>query len=389
MQYREDKISGNKLSALGLGCMRFPLNKSETERLILAAIEGGVNFFDTAYIYPNSEKTLGNILAKHDKRKDIFLATKLPFSKCRTNADFDRIFKEQLRRLQTDYIDYYFLHNITGTQQWKDYKEMGIEEWITEKKASGEIKQIGFSYHGTCDEFLKIIDDYPWEFCMIQYNYSDVNYQAGVRGLKAAAAKGIPVIIMEPLLGGRLATGLPKQAVKLLEAHSKDRTPAEWALRWLWNQEEVTVVLSGMSSTQIVNSNLQSVDRFTTPLTEGELAVYDEVVAELNKAYKINCTGCNYCLPCPKGINIPACFSAYNNSYSQNFFTGIMLYATSTSMASAKPNNPRTCTECGICEPKCPQNLEIRKDLKAVTKRLEPLPLRAGFAIARKVMVRK
>jgi len=386
MQYREDKISGNKLSALGLGCMRFPMDKSETERMVLAAIEGGVNFFDTAYIYPNSEKTLGNILAKHDKRKDIFLATKLPFSKCKSSADFDRIFDEQLRRLQTDYIDYYFLHNITGTTQWKKYKELGIEEWITKKKASGEIKQIGFSFHGPSDEFLTIIADYPWEFCMIQYNYSDVNYQAGVRGLKAAAEKGIPVKIMEPLLGGRLATGLPKQAVRLFAEHSKDRSPAEWALRWLWNQEEVTVVLSGMNSTQIMNSNLQSVNRFTAPLTKEELAVYDEVVAELKKAYKINCTGCNYCLPCPKGINIPSCFAAYNNSYSQNYATGIMLYATSTAVAAT---SPRICTACGICEPACPQNLKIRKDLKAVAKRLEPLPLRAGFAVARKVMGRK
>jgi len=389
MQYRTDKISGNKLSALGLGCMRFPLDKSETERMILAAIEGGVNFFDTAYIYPNSEKTLGNILAKHNKRKDIFLATKLPFSKCRSSADFDRIFTEQLRRLQTDFIDYYFLHSMTGFAQWEKYKEMGIEDWIVEKKASGQIKQIGFSYHGTCDGFLKIIDDYPWEFCMIQYNYSDIHYQAGVSGLKAAADKGMPVIIMEPLLGGRLATGLPKQAVKFFAEHTEDRLPAEWALRWLWNQEEVTVVLSGMSSTQIMNSNLQSVDRFTEPLTASELAVYDKVVAELKKAYKINCTGCNYCLPCPKGINIPGCFSAYNNSFSQNFFTGIMLYGTSTSVASASPTSPRLCNECGACEKECPQNLEIRKDLKAVTKRFESLPLRAGFAIARKVMTRK
>jgi len=388
MQYRTDKISGNKLSALGLGCMRFPLDKAETQRMILAAIDGGVNFFDTAYIYPNSEKTLGSILAKHNKRKDVFLATKLPFSRCRTYADFDRIFNIQLKRLQTDYIDYYFLHNISGVMQWEEYKKMGIEDWITKKKASGEIKRIGFSYHGTSDDFLKIIADYPWEFCMIQYNYSDVNYQAGIKGLKAAAAKGIPVIIMEPLLGGRLATGLPKQAVKLFANHSKDRTPAEWALRWLWNQEEVTVVLSGMKSAQIMNSNLQSMDRFT-PLTEEELAVYDEVAKELKKAYKINCTGCNYCLPCPQDINIPACFAAYNNSYSQSFITGIMLYATSTSVVSAKSTSPRLCTECGVCEPLCPQNLEIRKDLKAVTKRFESPPLRAGFAAARKLLVRK
>ena len=387
MQYRMDHISGNKLSALGLGCMRFPRDRAETERLILAAINGGVNFLDTAYIYPNSEKTLGDILAKHDLRKEIYLSTKLPFSRCRNYEDFDRFFNEQLARLQTDYIDYYFLHNITGVVQWKQYKEMGIERWISKKKASGQIKQIGFSYHGICEDFIEIINDYPWEFCMIQYNYADENYQAGKTGLKAAASKGIPVIIMEPLLGGRLATGLPKQATELFSHYNKERSPAEWALRWLWNQEEVTVVLSGMSSEQIVRSNLESINRFT-PLIEEELVVYDQVIEEFKKAYKIKCTACNYCLPCPQGINIPACFSAYNNSYSQGYITGMTLYLTSTSVMSKVRTSPNVCTQCGLCERNCPQNINIREDLKLVTKRLEPLPMRIGLKVARKIMTR-
>jgi len=385
MQYRTDKISGNKLSALGLGCMRFSRDKAETEKMILTAIEGGVNFFDTAYIYPGSEKTLGDILAKHNKRKDIFLSTKLPFGKCRTYADFDKFFNIQLERLQTDYIDYYFLHNVTGFSQWEKYKELGIEKWVAEKKASGQIKQIGFSYHGSADDFVKIIDDYAWEFCMIQYNYSDENYQAGKVGLKAAAAKGIPVMIMEPLLGGRLATGLPKQAVQLFAKHNKDHTPAEWAFRWLWNQEEVTVVLSGMNSEKIMKSNLQSVDRFV-PLTEAELAVYDEVIEELKKAYKINCTGCNYCLPCPKGINIPSCFSAYNNSFSQNYYTGLKLYILTTGASSAEPNSPMLCIDCGKCERNCPQNIKIAEDLKVVANHFEKLPVRAGLRVIRKIL---
>jgi len=382
-----DNVTGNKLSALGLGCMRFPRDKAECERMILTAIEGGVNFFDTAYIYPNSEKTLGEILAKNNVRKEIYLSTKLPFLKCKKYEDFDRFFDEQLKRLQTDYIDYYFLHNVTGATQWKLYKEMGIERWISEKKASGKIKQIGFSYHGISDDFIQIIDDYSWDFCMIQYNYADENYQAGKMGLKAAAAKGIPVIVMEPLLGGRLATGLPKQAVQLFAKYDKERTPAEWALRWLWNQEEVTVVLSGMSSEQIMKTNLDSLDRFTS-LTEEELALYDEVIEEFKKAYKIKCTACNYCLPCPKGINIPACFSAYNNSYSQGFVTGMTLYLTSTSAMSEKRNSPNVCTQCGVCERNCPQNIGIRGDLKLVTKRFESLPLRIGLNVARKVLTK-
>ena len=387
MKYRTDQISGNKLSALGLGCMRFSLDKSETERMILAAIAGGVNFFDTAYIYPNSEKILGDILAKHNKRKDIFLATKLPLKKCKSAADFDRLFDIQLERLQTDYIDYYFLHNITGFAQWEKYKEMGIEAWIAKKKASGKIRRIGFSYHGTADDFLRLIDDYPWEICMIQYNYSDENYQAGKTGLKAAAKQGIPVIIMEPLLGGRLATGLPKQAIRLFADQKEKRTPAEWALRWLWNQEEVTVVLSGMKSEQILKSNLESTNQFT-PLTESELTIYDEVVEELKKAYKINCTGCNYCLPCPKGINIPSCLSAYNNSFSQNYFTGLKLYILSTAAVSGESLSPKACTKCGICERNCTQNIKISEDLKVVTRRFEKLPIRVALSVVRKVMAR-
>jgi len=384
MQYKKDKYA-NKISMLGLGCMRFSTNKAETERMILRAIEGGVNFFDTAYIYPGSEKTLGEILAKHNKRKDVFISTKLPFGKCRKYEDFDRYFNEQLDRLKTDYIDYYFLHNISGFAQWKTYKELGIERWIAEKKESGKIRQIGFSYHGNTKDFIKIIDDYDWEFTMIQYNYSDEFYQAGVVGLKHAGAKGIPVFIMEPLLGGRLATGLPKAAVNIFRKAENGRSPAEWAFRWLWNQPEVTMVLSGMNSEHIMNLNLDAVKRFS-PLTGEELKVYDDVIAEFKKAYKINCTGCDYCLPCPKGINIPSCFSAYNNSFSQSYYVGLRLYILTTAAVSNESLSPSKCTNCGICEKKCPQNIKIREQLKAVTKRFEPVPVRAGLKIIKKIM---
>ena len=262
MQYREDKASGNKLSVLGLGCMRFSRDKAETERMILTAIEGGVNYFDTAYIYPNSEVTLGKILEKHNKRKDVYIATKMPVFICKGAEDFDKYFNEQLRRLQTDYIDYYLLHNLPDFSRWDALRKMGIEQWVTEKKKTGQIRHIGFSYHGVCEEFLKILDSFAWEFCMIQYNYYDENYQAGKKGLLAAAEKGIPVIIMEPLLGGTLATGLPKQAVDILTKADPTLTPADRAFWWLWNQNEVTVVLSGMSSMQIMESNLRSIGKF-------------------------------------------------------------------------------------------------------------------------------
>jgi len=387
MQYREDKKSGNKLSALGLGCMRFPRDKAETERMILAAIEGGVNFFDTAYAYPNSEVTLGKILAKHDKRKDVYIATKLPYILCKNAEDFDKFFDEQLRRLQTDYVDYYFIHGVSEFAGWDRLRKMGIEQWIDDKIKSGQIKNIGFSHHGTCEDFINALNSYDWGFCMIQYNYYDENYQAGKTGLLAAAEKDVSVIVMEPLLGGRLATGLPKQAAEVFAKTDISRSPADWALRWLWNQSEVTVVLSGMSSTQIMEDNLRSMENFQ-PLSSNEISAYTEVVEIFKKSYKVNCTGCNYCLPCPKGINIPACFSAYNSGYAQGFFTGMQQYMTSTSALTSKnPISVRLCNQCGKCEKLCPQYLPIREDLKKVARRFESPPLRLLWAIVRRIIL--
>ncbi|MDR2167369.1 MAG: aldo/keto reductase [Clostridiales bacterium] len=383
MKYRKDK-AGNEISILGLGCMRFK-DKGETERMILRAIEGGVNFFDTAYIYPGSEITLGEILAKHDKRKDVYIATKLPLTRCRTAADFDRYFNEQLERLQTDYIDYYFMHAMSSFAQWEKLCEMGIREWIAAKKEAGQIRQVGFSFHSTYDDFIKILGHYDWEFCLIQYNYYDENYQAGRKGLEKANEKGIPVFIMEPLLGGRLATGLPKEAIAEFAKIEPARSAAQWAFWWLWNQPEVTMTLSGMNSVAIMEENLQSVADFR-PLTEAEAEAYPKVVEIFKKSYKVPCTGCNYCIPCPQGINIPACFSAYNTSYAHGFFTGITLYATSASVMAEKPHSPRNCNNCGKCEPQCPQNIPIRAELKKVSKRFEKLPLKIAFAAMRRFM---
>ncbi|MCL2272798.1 MAG: aldo/keto reductase [Treponema sp.] len=383
MQYRKDKPSGNRLSALGLGCMRFSVNKAETERMILAAIKGGVNYFDTAYIYPNSENILGEILAKHNKRKDVYIATKMPVVMCKSGEDFDRFFNEQLQRLQTDYIDYYMLHNITNFAKWEMLKSQGVEQWIADKKKTGKIRRMGFSYHGTCGDFIKILDSCEWEFCLIQYNYYDENFQTGKKGLKAAAAKGISVMIMEPLLGGKLAAGLPKQAVEMFAKTDPSLKPADWAFWWLWNQSEVTVVLSGMNSLQQMEENIRSADLFK-PLDADKLAVYSDVTALFKKSYKIPCTGCNYCMPCPEGINIPACFSAYNAIYTQGFVTGITLYITSTAITSKTPVSPRNCNECGKCEKQCPQNLPVRKLFKKTSKRFEPLPLRMLFAVIRR-----
>jgi len=346
-----------------------------------------VNFFDTAYVYPNSESTLGSILAKNDKRKDVFIATKMPLGMCKSANDFDRFFNEQLQRLQTDYIDYYLLHNIIDLAQWERLKELGIEKWIAGKKEEGKIKRIGFSYHGTCDDFLKLIDLYDWEFCLIQYNYYDENYQAGRKGMLVAVEKGISVMVMEPLLGGKLATGLPKAVGEIFSKADPELSPADRAFWWLFDQNELTVILSGMCSLQQLESNIRSVENFK-PLTEDDKALYTGVIEEFKKSFKVKCTGCNYCLPCTKGINIPACFTAYNAKYIQGYITGISLYMTSTAAVTRYPINPRQCNDCGKCEPLCPQHIPIRKTLKKVSGSFEPLPMRILISILRKIMAR-
>jgi predicted aldo/keto reductase-like oxidoreductase len=383
MQYREDRISGNKLSILGLGCMRFSRNMAETERMILAAIEGGVNYFDTAYLYPNSEETLGAILRRHQQRESVFIASKLPLLLCKGPGDFDIFFNKTLEHLQTGYIDYYLMHMITDSSQWETFRRWGIARWIAEKKQAGKIRQAGFSFHGSQGEFLKVLDAGDWDFCQIQYNYSDENFQAGKTGLQAAAAKGLPVIIMEPLLGGKLASGLPPEAVKLFSRADPSVSPAVWGLRWLWDQPEVSCVLSGMSTTAQMEENLRAAGN-ARPLTAAERTVYAEVRAVFNRAYKIHCTGCNYCMPCPKGINIPGCFAAYNASYAQNFVTGMNQYVTSTAAAGKNPGSPRLCVECGKCESHCPQHLPIRDALKQVARRMESLPVRLALALFRR-----
>ena len=381
MKYREDKY-GNKLSILGFGGGQFVRDRPENESLVLTAIENGINYFETGYIYPNSEKLIGNILAKNNKRKDIYLTDKLPLILCKKAEDFDKYFNEQLKRVQTDYFDYYLMHGVMNFDQWDTLRKLGIEDWIAGKKKSGLIRQIGFSYHGALDGFLKTLDSYDWELCQIQYNYYNENHQAGITGLQAAVKKGLPVMIMSPLQGGRLASALPKQGVQIFAKADPNLTPGDWAFRWLWNQNGITVVLSSMNTVGQVESNVRSVERYQ-PLLDNEPAVYNDVIQLFRESYKINCTGCNYCMPCPKGVNIPGCFSAYNTSFAQSLFAGLLMHITSTAGGMKNKGSPRFCNSCGNCEKLCPQYLQIRQLLKKVTKRIEPLPLRMVLAVVR------
>jgi len=392
MQYRVDKKTGNKLSALGLGCMRFPrslgvTDLKKTEQIIMSSIEKGVNYLDTAWLYPGNEEALGTILERNHIRDKVYIATKLPAMLVGKPKDPDRFFDEELKRLRTDRIDYYLMHNLTDLASWQHLVNLGIESWIRDKKKSGQIGQIGFSFHGTGDEFPKILDAYPWEFCMIQYNYSDVNFQAGIKGLKKAA-ETMPVFIMEPLLGGKLAGGLPRKAQEIFRS-AGNYSPAAWGLRWLWNQSEITVVLSGMNDPAQVVENADLAAACTAgSLSAEELALYDEVREVFNAVYKIHCTGCNYCLPCPKGVNIPGCFAAYNTSYLMGWSAGLQQYFNSTGLSSVKGFGPGNCVSCGVCEKHCPQKIPIIESLSQVRKRMEPLPIRALLAVVRAIIGR-
>lgn len=377
MQYRDSK-NKEPLSILGFGCMRFPKKGGtsdidEVEHLIMHAISEGVNYFDTAYIYGDSEVTLGKVLAKNNCREQVQIATKLPHYMLRKEEDIEKYFTEQLKRLQTDYIDYYLMHMLPDIQVWNRLVKLGILDFLKQKKEEGAIRKIGFSYHGNTAAFLELLDAYDWDMCQIQYNYMDEHSQAGRAGLKEAAQRNIPVVIMEPLRGGRLVNDLPNKALALFDKMPIKRSPAEWAFRWLWNQPEVTVILSGMNSMDMLEENIRVASQVQVgELTEEEMELFQGVKAAIDEKVKIPCTGCGYCMPCPKGVDIPGSFRCHNVSYTDNYSNGFREYLMCTTMrAKEKRSNASKCIECGKCEQHCPQGIEIRKELKNVKKRFE------------------
>ncbi|MBR6401910.1 MAG: aldo/keto reductase [Eubacterium sp.] len=393
MQYRKDK-KGNELSMLGYGCMRFTrkgnsIDIDKAEKEIMAAYEAGVNYFDTAYIYPGSEAALGEILERNGIRDKVNIATKLPQYLIRNSKGLDKYFDEELSRLRTDHVDYYLMHHLTDVDMWEKLKSVGIEEWIKQKKSSGQIRNIGFSYHGNSDNFITILNDYDWDFCQIQYNYLDEVTQAGVKGLKAAAEKSIPVVIMEPLRGGKLVNMLPEKAKKIFANDSRGWTPAEWAFRWLYNQPEVTVVLSGMNSMEMVEQNCKTASEMTAgSLTEADFALLEEVKKAIHEKEKVGCTGCRYCMPCPKGVDIPGTFASWNTMYTEGKSEGRFQYAQAVGLTK-EPAFATQCIGCGKCEQHCPQSIPIREKLKEADKDLRTFPYKVGINIARKMMFRR
>ena len=393
MQYRKDKW-GDELSVLGFGCMRFTkkgsgIDMDKAEREIMAAYESGVNYFDTAYVYPGSEAAIGEIFERNHIREKIKIATKLPQYLIGSRAAIDRYFNEELSRLRTDYVDYYLMHHVTDVAMWEKLKKIGILDWIAGKKQSGAIRNIGFSYHGNTDHFLKILNDYDWDICQIQYNYFDEFAQAGVDGLKAAAAKGVPVVIMEPLRGGKLVNMLPDEAKQVIRGSERGWSAAEWGLRWLYNQPEVTVVLSGMNSLEMVRENCRVADEARVgEFTEPDFRTLAEVSAKIREKEKVGCTGCRYCMPCPKGVDIPGAFRCYNAMFIESKSQGRFQYAQTVGLTK-EPAFASQCVECGKCERHCPQNIPIREKLKEADRALRPLPYKVGIHLARKFMFRK
>lgn len=372
MEKRKMEKLGIETSLLGFGCMRFPkmedgsINEPEAERMLDKAIAKGVNYIDTAYPYHegNSEIVVGRILKKYD-RSSFYLATKLPVWLVNTVEDVDKYFNEQLVKLQTDYIDFYLLHAM-NKERWDKMLEIGCVKRLEELKAEGKIKYLGFSFHDSYEVFEEMINYRDWDFCQIQLNYIDAQEQAGLKGYQLTENKKIPLIIMEPVKGGSLAAFSDDITAKL-KALDEKASPASFALRWVGSLPNVKVILSGMSTMDQVEDNLNTFDEFK-PLSEGEKAVIDDITATLKGRVQNGCTGCRYCMPCPAGVDIPGCFGVWNNYHVyQNY--NIVKWKWEEELGDE--HQAKNCIKCGKCEKSCPQKISIRRDLERVQTDLD------------------
>jgi predicted aldo/keto reductase-like oxidoreductase len=374
MNYRTFPKTGEKVSLLGFGCMRLPvldgdhakIDEAEAVRMIRYAIDNGVNYVDTAYVYHGgfSEVLLGKAL-KDGYREKVFVADKLPLMHVKTTEDVSSLLSEQLRRLDMAHIDMYLLHDVRE-KSWEKVNALGMLDVLKEKRAQGLIKNIGFSYHGETAAFFKeVIDAFPWDFCQIQLNYMDAEIQAGTEGLKYAAGKGVPVVIMEPLKGGKLTSVLPESVQKYWDGVDVKRSPAEWAFRWIADFPEVLTVLSGMSTFEQVEENVRILSEADAGiLSESERAIIGKVAAEYNKLTPYSCTACKYCIPCPAGLDIPGLISLRNEA---TVFESPE--AVSFAIRTFVRPQPSECVACKVCEEKCPQHLPIA-DIMAESARM-------------------
>ncbi len=374
MQYRICGKTNEKVSVLGFGCMRLPLlaggNPADIDEekalpLVRKAIDSGVNYIDTAYPYhgtgmaqPGASEPFVGKLLRDGYREKVHLATKLPSWLVQTRGDMDKLLAEQLARLETDHIDFYLVHSLS-IGLWNKLKSLGILEFLDAAKADGRIKHAGFSFHDKGEHFAEIVDCYDWGFCQIQYNYMDEDYQAGLAGLEYAAAKGLGIIIMEPLRGGKLAGTLPDEVVEVFAKLGSSLTPAQLALKWVYNHPAVSLALSGMNTLQQLEENL-AVSDIATPnaMTPQELATIDAARRGFLARTKIDCTACGYCMPCPCGVNIPTCIKYYNHFY---------MFGSKESYYFMPDNQKASaCTGCGQCAEHCPQGINIPQEMQNI-----------------------
>ncbi len=395
MLYRELPKTKESLSILGFGCMRLPgkqikPDEDKSIELIRDAINKGINYFDTAWPYHNgkSEVILGKAL-NNGFREKVKIADKLPPWLCHEEKDMDFYLNEQLKRLGVDYIDYYLLHALDG-ETWDRLKGINVIDFMERAKKTGKIKNAGFSFHGDREDFKKIIDAYDWDFCQIQFNILDDKNQAGIEGLEYAYSKNIGVIIMEPLRGGILAGKLPKEIEKLYNNAKNKRTNVEWALRWIWDHPGVITVLSGMNTLDQLEENVKiASEAKANSLTHDEKDLINEVAAKFMELMRVPCTGCQYCMPCPKNVNIPSAFSFYNQKYlfKNGFMSRILYFMQNTDLGSGRKSSLASqCVNCGLCLKHCPQKIEIPSELKKVKKSFEGITTKPLLFLVKKIM---
>ena len=377
MQYRKMGKLGIEVSAFGIGCMRFPMITNEdgkrvvdqelANKIIHTAIENGVNYLDTAYVYSDrqAEKVLGKAL-QGGWREKVYVATKLPIWDCHTPEDLPRLYEEQRTNLGVDCIDFYLVHAL-NRDQWHRMRDLGVREFLTDLKAQGKIKYACFSFHDNYEAFEEILNDYDWDMCQIQFNYMDVNNQATIKGVELAGEKNIPIVIMEGLLGGRLAN-VPDTVQAVFDSYPEKRSAVEWAFRWLCNFPQIGTVLSGVTNMEQTMDNLAIFDRTGVGImSEDELAIVDKAREEYLRRTKVGCTGCRYCMPCPCGVDIPAIFGTWNEAFKYN--TNISGNGRYRRMVEEN-KGANQCVECGACMEMCPQQLNIPELLKAASAEL-------------------
>ncbi|HDS02551.1 MAG TPA: aldo/keto reductase [Firmicutes bacterium] len=376
MKYRTMPTTKDSLSILGFGCMRFPkkedgsIDEKTAEKMMLSAIQKGVNYVDTAWPYHQgeSEPFVGRFLEKHSLREKVFLATKLPTFLIKKKDDFEDYFSRQLERLCTDHIDYYLVHTL-NRRLWENAKEKGLFDFLDKIREDGRVRHIGFSFHDHIDVFKEIVDSYPWEFCQIQYNYLDIEYQAGREGLMYARGKGLGIIVMEPIRGGSLAHKLPRDVREAFEAAPVKRTPAEWALKWVWNHPQVDLLLSGMSEPAHVEENVRLAGEAEPGcLSSEELKLVEKAREQFLSKVQVHCTGCGYCLPCPQGVAIPAIFEMYNDAW---LFEDIQGGKEKYLKWIKEENRASRCVVCRACEKACPQQVPVIEKLKSIVSAFE------------------